>query len=91
LILFGFFLAKVQRRLGREQVTLQPIIYAGVIGALTIWCLILNLAVTPTGRFMIWVIVLSNIITFVGEFLWLWLINAFTSRDLRVSHAWKRL
>ncbi len=91
LILFGFFLANVQIRLGRENIKMQPIIYAGVVGALTFWCLIANLAITPTSRFMMWLVLLSNIITFVGEFLWLWLVNAFASRDLRVSQAWKRI
>jgi DNA-directed RNA polymerase subunit RPC12/RpoP len=91
LILFGFFLSKVQLQLGRENIEMQPIIYTAVIGTLTVWCLIANLAITPTSRFMMWLILLSNIGTFVGEFLWLWLVNAFASRDLRVSHAWKRL
>jgi hypothetical protein len=91
LISYGFYLANIQKLLGRDQISLQPIIYAAVVGTLTVLCLILNLAVTPSSRAMAWIIVLTNIITFVGEFLWLWLINAFASRDLRVSHAWKRL
>jgi hypothetical protein len=91
LILYGFYLANIQKLLGRDQVKLQPIIYAAVVGTLTVWCLVLNLAVTPSSRGMTWIAALSNIVTFVGEFLWLWLINAFASRDLRVSYAWKRL
>ena len=57
---------------------------------MTVWCLIANLALTPTSRFLTWLLILSNFGNFIAEFLWLWLINAFTSRDLRVSHAWKR-
>ena len=91
LIFYGFYLANIQKLLGRDQIKLQPIIYAAVVGLLTVWCLTLNLAVTPTSRGMLWLVVLSNILTIVGEFLWLWLINAFASRDLRVSYAWKRL
>jgi hypothetical protein len=91
LISFCFYLTNIQQLLGRDQTKRQPFIYAGVIGALTAWCLIANLALTPRSQFMIWLLLLSNVTLFVGEFLWLWLINAFTSRDLRVSHAWKRI
>ncbi len=91
LILFNFFLATVQQRIGRVHIDKQPYIYAGVVGALTLWCLICNLAITPTSRFVYWMVIVSNLGLLITELLWLWLINAFTSRDLRVSQAWKRL
>jgi hypothetical protein len=91
LISYAFFLNSVQQRLGRTGIERQPIIYACVIGGLTFWCLIANLAITRPGKLMGWLIIFSNVGTFVAEFLWLWLVNAFTSRDLRVNKAWNRL
>ena len=91
LILFAFFLAGIQQRIGREKSGRLPIVYAAVIGTLTALCWIANLAIAPTTPLKGWLIVLSIVATFVAEFLWLWLINRSTSHELRVSQAWKRL
>ena len=75
LTLFNFFLASVQRKLGREQIRWQPIIYAVVIGTLTIWCLLINVFMEPDTMLKVRILQLSNAITLVAEFFWLWLLE----------------
>jgi hypothetical protein len=91
LIPFNFYLSDLQKQIGHDHLRLPPVIYATVVGTLTLWCIIARLLIPPSTAFKAWLIVLSTLATFICEFLWLWLLNSSVSRDLRVSQAWKRL
>jgi phage FluMu protein Com len=87
LVLFNFFLAGVQARVKPDQKQLNPIIFAAVLGILAIWCAVANVMFEPKS----WLAVLSNVANFSVVFVWTWINCAATSRDLRVSQAYKRL
>jgi hypothetical protein len=83
LILFNFFLAIIDTLVGRQLKANSAILYAAVVGGLSVWCLVLNLAIQPTSVASAWLMVISNCGLMIGAYLWLWLKNRVVSRRLR--------
>jgi hypothetical protein len=83
LVLFNFFLAMIDVLVGQQLRGNSAILYAAVVGGLTVWCLVLDLAIQPTSVASAWLMVISNCGLLIAEYVWLWLKNRFVSRRLR--------
>jgi hypothetical protein len=90
-ILFNFFLNSVNKCMGHVNIERQPIVFAAVVGGLTLWSLIASLVLSSGPGFKAWLLMVSTMAPFATAFIWLWISNRQTSRDLRVSHAYQRI
>ncbi len=88
LIMYAFFLSGTQRALGVRSLVTPALIYACIIGGLTLWNLIAMFAISPTSKGLRWLTALSELSQGITALLWLALMNGQLRKTLRLQQPW---